>query len=43
MKHRFTTDDAFDLVVGVASGAIDLDESERRIRANRIPVSTARS
>jgi len=38
-KHRFTTDDAFDLVIGVASGAIDLDESERRIRANRFPVS----
>jgi death-on-curing protein len=37
-KHRFTTDDAFDLVIGVASGTIDLDESEQRIRANRIPV-----
>ncbi|MFS6531369.1 type II toxin-antitoxin system death-on-curing family toxin [Microbacterium aurugineum] len=40
-KHRFTTDDAFDLVIGVASGTIDLDESERRIRANRIPTSAA--
>jgi death-on-curing protein len=39
-KHRFTTDDAFDLVVGVASGTIDLDESEQRIRANRIPVDS---
>lgn len=36
-KHDFSTDDAFDLVVGVASGAIDLDESERRIHANRVP------
>lgn len=35
-KHSFTTDDAFDLVVGVASGEVDLDESERRIRANRV-------
>ena len=37
-KHNFATDDAFDLVVGVASGEIDLDESERRIRAHRIPL-----
>lgn len=37
-KHRFTTDDAFDLVVGVASGSIDIDESERRIRAHRVPL-----
>ncbi|WP_337001217.1 MULTISPECIES: type II toxin-antitoxin system death-on-curing family toxin [unclassified Microbacterium] len=37
-KHDFSTDDAFELVVGVASGTIDLDESERRIRVNRIPV-----
>ena len=40
-KHDFSTDDAFELVVGVASGTIDLDESERRIRANRIPVGDA--
>lgn len=39
-RHDFTTDDAFDLVVGVASGAIDLDESERRIRAHRIPLDS---
>lgn len=40
-RHRFTTDDAFDLVVGVASGRIDLDESERRIRENRVPLGDA--
>ena len=40
-KHDFSTDDAFELIVGVASGTIDLDESERRIRANRIPVGDA--
>lgn len=34
--HRFTTDDAFDLVVGIAAGEIDLDDAERRIRANRV-------
>lgn len=38
-KHDFDTDDAFDLVVGVASGAIDLEESERRIAAHRVPLS----
>ncbi|WEK61288.1 MAG: type II toxin-antitoxin system death-on-curing family toxin [Candidatus Microbacterium colombiense] len=35
-KHDFSTDDAFDLVVGVASGTIDLDESERRIQTHRV-------
>ena len=40
-KHDFSTDDAFELIVGVASGTIDLDGSERRIRANRIPVGDA--
>lgn len=40
-RHTFTTDDAFDLVVGVASGELDLDESERRIRANRAPLTDA--
>jgi death-on-curing protein len=35
--HTFSTDDAFDLVVGVASGAIDLDEAERRIGMHRVP------
>lgn len=34
--HDFGTDDAFDLVVGVAEGTIDLDESERRISAHRV-------
>lgn len=34
--HDFATDDAFDLVVGVADGSIDLDAAERRIAAHRI-------
>ncbi|WP_236629114.1 type II toxin-antitoxin system death-on-curing family toxin [Cryobacterium roopkundense] len=34
--HNFTTDEGFNLVVGVAEGAIDLDESERRIAAHRV-------
>ncbi len=34
--HDFDTDSAFDLVVGVAEGAVDLDESERRIAAHRV-------
>ncbi len=34
--HDVDTDAAFDLVVDVAEGAIDLDESERRIAAHRI-------
>jgi len=34
--HNFTADEGFDLVVGVAEGAIDLDESERRIAAHRV-------
>lgn len=37
-RHSFDTDGAFDLVVGVASGVIDLDDSERRIRDHRIPL-----
>ncbi|WP_447943821.1 type II toxin-antitoxin system death-on-curing family toxin [Microbacterium aurum] len=35
--HNFTTDVAFDLVVGVAEGRIDLDEAEHRIAAHRVP------
>lgn len=35
-QHDFTTDEAFDLVVGVAEGSIDLDESERRITSHRV-------
>jgi len=35
--HDFPTDDAFDLVIGVADGSLDLDESERRIAAHRGP------
>ncbi|GAA4034880.1 hypothetical protein GCM10023063_18900 [Arthrobacter methylotrophus] len=30
-RHDFTTDDAFDLVVGAAEGRLDLDESSARI------------
>ena len=37
-KHDFSTDAAFDLVVGVASGEVDLDDSEQRIRAHRVPL-----
>lgn len=35
-RHDFDTDSAFALVVGVASGSIDLDESEASIAAHRI-------
>lgn len=35
-EHAFTTDEGFDLVIGVAEGAIDLDESERQIAAHRV-------
>ena len=35
--HDFPTDAAFDLVIGVADGSLDLDESERRIAAHRVP------
>ncbi|KFF59193.1 death-on-curing protein [Cryobacterium sp. MLB-32] len=35
--HNFSTDEGFNLVVGVAEGGIDLDESERRIAAHRVP------
>lgn len=35
-EHDFTTDEGFDLVIGVAEGAIDLDECERRIAAHRV-------
>ncbi len=34
--HDFTADEGFDLVIGVAEGAIDLDESERQIAAHRV-------
>lgn len=35
-EHDFTADEGFDLVIGVADGEIDLDESERRIAAHRV-------
>jgi death-on-curing protein len=35
--HDFDTDDAFDLVLGVAQGAIELDEAATRIRAHLVP------
>ena len=35
-SHTFTADAGFSLVVGVAEGGIDLDESERRIAAHRV-------
>lgn len=34
--HDFSTEEGFALVVGVAEGAIDLDESERRIAEHRV-------
>lgn len=36
-KHDFSTDEAFDLVVGVPEGVVDIDESERRLSAHTIP------
>lgn len=38
-QHTFSTDNAFDLVIGVAEGHVDLDESERRISRNRTPLT----
>jgi death on curing protein len=35
-QHDFTADEGFDLVVGVAEGHIDLDQSEATIRAHRV-------
>ena len=35
-KHDFTTQEAFDLVVGVAEGRLDLDAAEASIRTHRI-------
>ena len=35
--HDFTTDDGFDLVVGVAEGTIDIDSAEVSIRMHRTP------
>jgi death-on-curing protein len=35
--HDFDTDTAFALVVGVAEGAVDLDDAERQIAAHRVP------
>jgi death-on-curing protein len=32
-----STDDAFDLVLGVAQGAIEIDEAATRIRAHLVP------
>lgn len=36
-RHDFTADEAFEFVVGVASGSTDLDEAERRVATHRIP------
>jgi death-on-curing protein len=36
-QHDFTTDDGFDLVVGVAEGTIDIDSAESSIRMHRTP------
>jgi death on curing protein len=36
-QHDFTTDEAFELVVGVAEGRIDLSEAESLLRAHRVP------
>ncbi|WP_322410443.1 type II toxin-antitoxin system death-on-curing family toxin [Microbacterium invictum] len=35
-RHSFSEDEAFDLVLGVAEGRIDLAESTRRLAAHRI-------
>ena len=35
-EHNFSTEEGFDLVVGVAEDIIDLDGSESRIAAHRI-------
>lgn len=34
--HDFGTDDAFDLVLGVAQGAIEIDDAAARIRAHLV-------
>lgn len=36
-RHDFTADEAFELVVEVAAGSMDLDEAERRIATHRVP------
>lgn len=36
-RHDFTTDEAFDLVIGVAEGSLDLEASEALIAAHRLP------
>ncbi|WP_248239495.1 type II toxin-antitoxin system death-on-curing family toxin [Microbacterium kunmingense] len=36
-RHTFSEDEAFDLVVGVAEGRIDLAESTRRLARHRVP------
>lgn len=36
-QHDFPTEDAFELVVGVAEGTIQLAEAERRIARHRVP------
>jgi len=38
-QHDFTADEAFELVLGVSEDRVDLDESEHRIAAHRIPRS----
>lgn len=35
--HDFTTDEGFDLVVGVAEGRIDVEAAENAIREHRVP------
>lgn len=35
-RHDFSTDDAFDLVVGVAEGRLDLEDSSARIGAHLV-------
>lgn len=37
-QHTFSTDEAFELVVGVAEGQIDLDAAEVRIATRRKPL-----
>lgn len=37
MRHDMSTDDAFDLVIGVAEGRIALDETAECLRRNIVP------
>lgn len=36
-QHNFSTDEGFDLVLGVAAGTLNLDAIEQRIAAHRVP------